>query len=408
LKNLLLSIVSSKLGIGVGRKYHEELLSDPFIRESLLGVITDENIENVPHSLIHVVLVATGGTEHLISKIAENSQFTYLLYLDKYNSLPATIEALAYLRSRGFRVRSKKYMGIDNLKQVVAKLNLVSEAYIRLRTGKFGVIGGVSPWLIYSKVTEDQIKAKSFGELIYIEVRELYEELKRVRGDFVLTRKILSDAEIVDLQNPEGTVSEAIRLYSALKNIIRRYGLSGLTIKCFDLIEEHDITACLALSLLNSELFPAACEGDIPLLYSMAIATWVTGRPVFMANPADVNNDEVVFAHCTSCLTGNYCLYTHFESGRGVGVRVHYPVGEKATVYRLDSNLSIARLGVGEITPHSWSPSMCRTQVKLKLKNAGKIVSESIGNHYVLVLGDHVEELQLISDILGIKVDYFY
>jgi L-fucose isomerase and related proteins len=222
----------------------------------------------------------------------------------------------------------------------------------------------------------------------------------------VLTRKILSDAELVDLQNPEDTVSKAIRLYSALKNITRRYGLSGLTIKCFDLIEEHDITACLALSLLNSELFPAACEGDIPLLYSMAIATWATGKPVFMANPADVSDEEVVFAHCTSCLIGNYSLYTHFESGRGVGVRVHYPVGEKVTVYRLDSSLSIARLSVGEIIPHTWSTSMCRTQVKLKLKNAGKIVSESIGNHYVLVLGDHVEELQLISDILGIKVDY--
>jgi hypothetical protein len=130
LKNLLVSVVSSKLGIDIGRKYHNEFLSDPFIRNYSLGVITDESIENVPRSLIHVLLVATGGTEHLISKIAENSQLTYLLYVDKYNSLPATIEALAYLRNKGYRVRSKKYMGIDSLKQVVTKLNLVSEAYV--------------------------------------------------------------------------------------------------------------------------------------------------------------------------------------------------------------------------------------------------------------------------------------
>jgi len=48
---------------------------------------------------------------------------------------------------------------------------------------------------------------------------------------------------------------------------------------------------------------------------------------------------------------------------------------------------------------------MCRTQIMLRLRNAGKIILKPMGNHYALILGNHVEELSLAAKVLGLEVE---
>ncbi|MEM0282096.1 MAG: hypothetical protein QXW93_04770 [Desulfurococcaceae archaeon] len=402
---LALSIVTSELGLKIGETLYKNILDAITDQDIPVRIIHEGNVKEAPESTLNIVLVATGGTENLIAELAEKSEYLYILYTDKYNSLPATIEALAYLKSRNRKVRAVRFYDNDQLRYIISKLKRVSDAYRKIRTSKFGVIGGVSPWLIYSKTDENVVNAKGLGKLVYIPIEELYNEVKNVFVDQYLIQKTINNAKEIELDNVEENVSKALKVYFALKNLVKKYELSGFTIKCFDLIKILDTTACLAVSYMNSESLPATCEGDIPLLYTMAIATWSTGRPVFMANPAYIEGDEVIFAHCASPLIGEYGLYTHFESGRGVGIKVTYPVGGKITIFRLKPDLSVARIGVGEIQDHTWSKSMCRTQVKVKVKNASKIIHESFGNHYALVLGDHVDELTLISELLNFKID---
>lgn len=63
------------------------------------------------------------------------------------------------------------------------------------------------------------------------------------------------------------------------------------------------------------------------------------------------------------------------------------------------------RVGVGVIEPREWSINMCRTQVRLRLRNAREIISKPMGNHYALILGNHVDELSLVAKILGLEVE---
>ncbi|MCY0868557.1 MAG: hypothetical protein OWQ48_04955 [Desulfurococcus sp.] len=405
MKSTCFSIVTSTLGLSIGEGYGREI-EDRIPRGVFYGgVVSDSNIDSLPECTVHTVLAATGGTEHLISRIAEKSRLLYVLYTDRYNSLPAVVETAAYLRDRGFKFNVAEYRGVEELENLLSRISRVADAYRRIRECRFGVVGGVSPWLIYSTASSEIARGRGLGELVYIPLEELYEEYEKTVADGETVREVLSSAQSVVLKEPVREVERALRVYAALQRIVERYRLCGFTIKCFDLIQAKGTTACLAVSKFNTNLTPAGCEGDIPLLYSIALGSFATGNPVFMGNPSWIEDSEVVIAHCTSPIIGGYHIYTHFESNTGIGVRVEYPEGGKVTVYRLNNKLDTLRIGVGVITEHEWKPYLCRTQVKVKLAGARKILEESIGNHYALVLGDHSSELADLARLLDLKVD---
>ena len=62
----------------------------------------------------------------------------------------------------------------------------------------------------------------------------------------------------------ESELKLALRIYSALKALVVKYKLDGLTVRCFDLLSTIHSTSCIALALLNNEGIIAACEGDVP------------------------------------------------------------------------------------------------------------------------------------------------
>jgi L-fucose isomerase-like protein len=403
-RGLCVYVVSSLLGLEVGLRLADSVKNICSARGvEFIGLFTERDLDKVSECEVNVVLVATGGTEHIVVKLAENSKLTYLFYTEEYNSLPATIEALAYLRERGVRIEVKLF-NIEVFTSILDILKRSVEAYWRIKNCKFGVIGGISPWLVYSKTPRD-ILERIIGGVVEIPLSVFYKYIEESTYSEDLLENLLRSARRVEVSRED--VIRALRVYSALKRIIEDHGLCGFTIKCFDLVKDLDVTACLALSLLNRDLVVAGCEGDVPLMISMAIGAWSTSKPVFMGNIASVKPDEIILAHCTSYipLKCPYELHTHFESGRSVGVSVRFPVGSQVTVFRVDSRLEKLRVIIGEILSHEWRNTLCRTQIRIKLKNSEKIIKESIGNHYALVLGDHVEELTTTARLLGMSVE---
>lgn len=87
-------------------------------------------------------------------------------------------------------------------------------------------------------------------------------------------------------------VEKALQVYGALKRLIKKYNLQGVTVKCFDLLKLIYTTGCLALAILNAEGIPAACEGDQKSLISMIVLRTLTGQSGFMANPCCMDPDK--------------------------------------------------------------------------------------------------------------------
>ena len=175
--------------------------------------------------------------------------------------------------------------------------------------------------------------------------------------------------------------------------MIEKYSFDAVSLRCFDLIAPLKATGCIALALLNSEGIPASCEGDTRSLLSMIVMNTLTGRPCFMANPSriDVSRKTVVFAHCTLPLSmvRDYSLTTHFESGISVAVKGEFEKG----VYTVFKCFEDGRYAVQKAVfeENLCEATLCRTQIRLSCPDVDYFLTSPLGNHQIIVSGDHTE-----------------
>ena len=213
--------------------------------------------------------------------------------------------------------------------------------------------------------------------------------------------------ELINKFDNRDVLQGAIVIYLALKKLVKKHDLKGLTIRCFDLLKKYKNTACLALALLNEEGIVAGCEGDMPSLITMYLINTLTGRSSFMANPSKFIYEEnsLLLAHCTVPLnmTSSYSLDTHFESGLGIGVRGEMPEG-KITIckiapdYSLDNSICLPA-SIKEC-PHL--EGYCRTQIMVSLGEEGllDILKASFGNHLVVSYGEVYQDFFPLLSLL--------
>lgn len=94
-------------------------------------------------------------------------------------------------------------------------------------------------------------------------------------------------------------MKQSVKYYLAMKALIKKYGLSGLAIKCYTRFMGK---ICLGYSLLSDEGYACSCEGDVNSAVMMKIMMEATGECV---NNTDILNplpddNAIIFAHCGS------------------------------------------------------------------------------------------------------------
>ncbi|MDD3106586.1 MAG: hypothetical protein PHP65_02125 [Bacilli bacterium] len=341
----------------------------------------------------NVIFVRTGGTEALFLNIYQRLQGPfYLLTTGEFNSLAASMEILSFLKQK--QEHAEIIHGNEQfIVQRLEKLYWDRANYTEIIKAKLGVIGKPSDWLIASLVDYEVVKRKMGISLIDIELSELLENMDQ--AEISTNSKI---KQILQNKFDENTLVKALKLYQGLRMIIDKYELSGLTIRCFDLLSSIQNTSCLGLALLNSDGFIGTCEGDIPAMLSMYILREITGSSGFQANPVQINHDnnEIVFAHCTLPLsmTKKYTLMSHFESGLGVAIKGILPE-TTVTIFKIAHDLQKCFVSRGVILENLNHTNLCRTQIRIKMeKDVSYFLTEPLGNHHIIVLGDYVNLLE--------------
>lgn len=349
------------------------------------------------HSL-DLIFVRTGGTEGLFKKLfpdllAKSQRPFYILTSGKSNSLAASMEILSFLRQKGLAGEiihgSNAYMT-----QRILLLAKVGEARRQLKGMRLGVVGKPSDWLISSTADYDVVRSRLGVDLVDVSIDELIETVK---SQPVVQEKCPNIPKALQASWPG-----AISIYHGLKSLVEKHNLNGFTIRCFDLLSAVHNTGCLALARLNAEGVVAGCEGDVPAMLSMMLAKVLLGSSGFQANPSsiDVDNGEIVFAHCTIPLdmVEHFELDTHFESGIGIGVRGFVEEGP-VTLFKVSGDLSRSFIAEGELLRCQANPSLCRTQLVVRLcdKNlTDYFLTNPIGNHHIILKGHHKALLQQI------------
>ena len=384
---------------------HDEAAVKAISDEFLGSVFRDEpyiwkgaDFSDFGSEALNLIYVRTGGAEGIFQKLLpglleKGEKVFYLLTSGKSNSLAASLEILSYLRQQGLK-GEVLHGSPEYLRGRIGLLAKVEAARRTLAGKRIGILGHPSDWLI-SSIWDDAALQDRLGLTTeYMPMDELLAILKDPADAFDVP-EVLPMAKDIRASFPG-----AVQIYRALKAIVAERGYGAITLRCFDLLGTVHNTGCYALAQLNSDGIPSSCEGDVPALLSMMVAHALTGCTGFQANPAriDVETGEMLFAHCTipfNMVGDHYCYDTHFESGIGVGIHGHFPLGP-VTVFKLSGKLDRAFIAEGEALRNQKEPDLCRTQVWLRLRpeDARYFLTDPIGNHHILLPGHHAALLR--------------
>ena len=387
---------------------HHELLDAIGKKYEVRYIFPEElDSESTPEGAT-MVLVGSGGVEEMVkANIDRLPPYIVLIADGLKNSLAASLEILSWMRQNDRHGRvlhgptSFIVQGIDEYAQA-------QQAVSRLHGMRVGVIGKPSGWLIASNVSFQSMRERWGIEMVEIPLDEV------VKG-----YEAIDDAEVQDITDefinraigvkepPRDEVVKAMRLYRSVKGIVERYHLNAFTLNCFDLIPTTRTTGCVALALLNQEGIPAGCEGDEQTLLTMLAVQAATGEMTFMANPSKILDNaahEMVFAHCTiaPAMTDRYIVRNHYESLSGVAVEGIFDPMDVTVVKCGGKDMERYFISKAHLIECTTNPNMCRTQLHLRLDEPlDYFLERSIGNHHVIVRGDHKQRLETVLRMLG-------
>ena len=357
---------------------HHELL-DAINEKYEVRYIFPEELDGTMADGATMVLVGSGGVEEMVkANIDRLPPYVVLIADGLKNSLAASLEILSWMRQNDRHGRvlhgptSFIMQGIDDYAAA-------HDAISQLQGKRVGVIGKPSGWLIASNVDY---------------------EVQGITDEFI--------SKAVDVKEPSrDEVVKAMRLYCSVKAIVERYRLNAFTLNCFDLIPTTHTTGCVALALLNQQGIPAGCEGDEQTLLTMLAVQAATGEMTFMANPSKILDNathEMVFAHCTiaPAMTDRYIVRDHYESLSGVAVEGIFDPMDVTVVKCGGRGMEHYFISRACLLQCTTNPNMCRTQLHLRLEEPlDYFLERSIGNHHVIVRGDHKQRLETVLRMLG-------
>lgn len=362
---------------------HTELLA------ALSGVF-DLNIlpiSQLPPSADHaIIFMATGGVEQTVSEqLSTNPPRRVTLLADGLqNSLAASLETAAWLNTRSIPVRIIH----DTPERMASQLaESLDDRFAIIAGARIGLIGPSSSWLIASDIDRDAVQRRYNIKFIDIPLVEVEEAFSRA-----LPADIPGLDAMPRIEPDRDDMTRALRLHTALTEIVKRYSLDALTIRCFDLLSSLHTTGCLPLAILNSQGIAAGCEGDIPALLTMLWAYRLTGHMGFMANPSriDTANNTITLAHCTLPLNmaSRNILRSHFESGIGVALQGIIDPGPVTLLKWWGRDMDHLFAATGQLTENTNNPSMCRTQVVLHLDQPiDSLLTTPLANHHIIIPG---------------------
>ncbi len=265
-------------------------------------------------------------------------------------------------------------------------------------------------------------RLKEFLDLIFVSYEELIDAYSSVSDEEAKTtadnllRRSYWVRENVSLED----LIKAVKIYIALKKLLSKYGAEALGVNCFTIMLKDlnllPVTPCVAVSLLNDEGIPTACEADLSSLLIQVVFKYLAGRPAWISDPViDFRDNSIIYAHCTAPtkmkgFTGEpepYALDTHDESGKPVVVRTKMSLGQVVTITQISPDFSKLYLHINKIIDTPLIDLACRTKIKTLVKNSVKwLWHYNQPLHRVIAYGDWSYELLMLSKLMRLEIQY--
>ncbi|MBS4062193.1 MAG: hypothetical protein KG029_17480 [Bacteroidetes bacterium] len=321
----------------------------------------------------------SGGSEQFAIDSLVKGSINLLIAGKENNAWAAATEVKAWASMNGFEAVMIPADDIMNTEKLEMYIQII-RAFDRLNGQRLGLIGEVSDWLVASSVSQS-----SMMEIFGIELINLpYDQLQDYLG--------YPEDEQVGVLFPSlaAQQSELASVSSFLKDTVRQNQLDALTIQCFRMVREKEVTACLPVALMNYNGIPAGCEGDLVSIISIMFLKEILGQIAWMANVATVNDSSILLAHCTAPLqlAESFQIKTHYETDLSAAICAELAM-EEVTIFRMNSELNKVFIAEGVVLARPEHPWACRTQLEVGLSEEDivKLRNNPLGNHHLVVRG---------------------
>jgi len=263
-------------------------------------------------------------------------------------------------------------------------------------------------------------RLKEFLDPVFVGYDELIKTYNLTRNEDAVTLadEILRGSYWIRDHVSKEDIVKATKIYLALKELLRRYGAEALAVNCFTIMLKDlnalPVTPCIAVSLLNDEGIPSACEADLNSLILQVIFKYLAGRPAWISDPViDFKDDSVVYAHCTAPTKMKgfeeeaepYAIDTHDESGKPAVIRTRMRVGQVITVAQISSDFTKMYVHTNKVSDVPIVDLACRTKIKITSRKAREWMwNYNPPLHRVIAYGNWANELVMISKFMGLEV----
>ena len=209
-------------------------------------------------------------------------------------------------------------------------------------------------------------------------------------------------------------MEEAAELYVAMKGVLEERVGDAVTIVCSPWIRGSDMPVpCVALTLLQEEGIPAACQGDIDALLTMILFKRASGLASFMGGGIKAGghlgvNHCVLSRRMLGMMTPQQPYYISDYHGRKNSPTIHtaIPRGTLVTVARLTRNLENLILTSGGVVADQDLEDRCRNTVVVEVKDRARVLRavKGIQQHLVVACGDLINAMTTLAKEAGIGV----
>ncbi len=207
-------------------------------------------------------------------------------------------------------------------------------------------------------------------------------------------------------------------LHAQLEGRMRQRRWDAVAFRCWpECFDRRGTAACSAMSMLNDEGHPVACESDALGAATMLLMESLSGRPVFLADLVDVDPPagEVVVWHCgvapRSMAAGEVRVTVH--PNRAIGPVFDFGLAPgRVTIGRISQDGQDLRMviGSGEIIgdkPFRGTSAVVRLDgatSETSTELVDTIIEEGLEHHYVVAAGDVAADLAAVAERWGIPV----
>jgi len=263
-----------------------------------------------------------------------------------------------------------------------------------------------------SRETTEQFFGIKVRVIPFARYADRFEKVRITSDAEDLMKRLVRDA--IEIRGiTEESLQNAMRAYLALTELLRDEDADGLTMNC---LRRGMLKPCISFSLFNGMLIPAACENDLPAVYTQLLGQQLIGRPGFQHNPCyETEKNHYYASHCT-CATRMYGpdgpalpyllrRFAHTNEG-SCAIQVFWKPDDPVTMVRYYPGETPALdVYAGRVVvSHPMPPAGgCTTNVEVAITDRADACAVQ-GHHNLLFCGDFARQFRLFAQFYRMEL----